>query len=149
MTIGADFTLKKINYEGYHLTLQIWDVGGQKKFSSLRSKHYENAMGVVVVFDLMKRITYDSIPVWLNEVLENNHQRFVPMILIGNKNDLGESDIVEVTQQEIQQYIRILRDWGLQFNPNFKITYFETSAKSGRNINDAFLQLLNFILTTD
>ena len=146
MTIGADFIIKKMDYKNNSLILQIWDVGGQEKFAPLRSKHYKNAAGVVIVFDLMKRHTYDSIPTWLNEVIENNNYNLVPLVLIGNKNDLKDSDPVEVTLDEINQYTQILRDWGIQYNPNFKVTYFETSAKSGRNINKAFFQLLDFIL---
>ncbi|MHA2168365.1 MAG: Rab family GTPase [Candidatus Kariarchaeaceae archaeon] len=146
ITIGADFVVKKLQYDNNHITLQIWDVGGQPQFSALRSRHYKNAVGVLVVFDLMDRSSYESIPIWLTEVLQNNEWRIVPMILIGNKQDLVSNNGREISLDEIGVYVEQLRDWGHQLDPSFQIKYFETSAKAGTNVNLAFNGLLEYIM---
>lgn len=146
ITVGADFVVKKMELGNKKVTLQIWDVGGQQQFAPLRSKYYSMASGVLIVFDIMLRKTFESIPIWLNEILENNNWRLVPVILVGNKNDLTENEPRNVTREEIDTYVQTLQEWGLQLNPNFSIKYFETSAKTGANVYQAFESLVNTIL---
>ena len=148
ITVGADFIVKKMQYGEQHVTLKIWDVGGQPEFARLRSQYYKNTSGILVVFDLMKRSTFDSIPVWLNEVLENNNWRLVPIILLGNKNDLTKEDPREVSDAEIAEYVEILRNWGHSMDTNFVLNYYETSAKSGDNVREAFDELVLTALKT-
>lgn len=146
ITVGADFAVKEMKYKHDRVTLRIWDVGGQERFAPLRSRYYKNAAGVLIVFDLMKRSTFENIPVWLNEVLENNQWRLVPILLVGNKNDLLANSSPEITKEEIIEYVHTLRAWGREMNPDFKIDYLETSAKSGKNVIRAFDKLISMIL---
>lgn len=144
ITVGADFVVKKIQLGNTQVTLQIWDVGGQPQFSSLRSRYYKNAAGAIIVFDICKRDTFESIPIWLKEVLENNNWRLVPITLVANKQDLTRER--EVTPEEIAVYVEQLKEWGLSINQEFQIQFVETSAKYGTNVDEAFVELVVRIL---
>jgi len=146
MTIGADFVIKRLKYNNQDLTLQIYDVGGQPKFSYLRAQYYNRAEAVVVVFDLLNRATYESIPNWLDEILEKNNYRFLPLLLVGNKEDLKSDQSPEVSAEEIAEYTKVLENWGKSYSDEFEVIYRETSAKTNHNIEDGFLSLIDIVL---
>ncbi|MHA2501395.1 MAG: Rab family GTPase [Candidatus Kariarchaeaceae archaeon] len=146
MTVGADFVVKRMTYKDVDLSIQIFDVGGQPQFAPLRSRYYGQAQGVIIVFDLMRRETFEHIPTWLDEVLQINKYKFLPLMLVGNKEDLGSDTEYQVVQHQIDEYVEILRNWGQQYDPNFFVVYNETSAKTGYNVENCFLGLIDQLL---
>ena len=118
-TIGIDFKIKKLNIKKLNIELKIWDTAGQ-------------ADGILLIFDLTKRETFDKIYNW-NEQLNNHFKKDdISIILIGNKKDLIDR---EVTFEE-----------GNLRAKELNCEYFETSAKSGENINEAIMSLTKNIL---
>ena len=105
-TIGVDFGTKQIDipYNNQHIPikLQIWDTAGQERFSTITKSYYRNTCGVVIVFDLTNKESFNSIPKWINNI-EDNCDSTVQKILIGNKSDL-KGDIV-VEKSEIDEII--------------------------------------------
>lgn len=67
-TIGVEFQTKKININGKQVKAQIWDTAGQERFRAVTSAYYRGAVGAVLVYDITRRRTFDSIGRWLKEL---------------------------------------------------------------------------------
>lgn len=134
LTVGVDILTKEVEYEpGKLATLSIWDIGGQERFSFIRTTFYKGASGVLLVFDLSRAATWDSIKNWLAETRQFAGK--VPFVLIGNKADLiGE--VGEVVD----------RDECRRFAEEQGSIYIETSAKDGQNVDESFLELTRRIV---
>lgn len=134
MTIGANFGVKQnivsFGEENKDIKLQIWDTGGQERFSSIRELYYKGALGALVVFDVTSRESFDHVPNWFSEVRKNVSN--IPITLIANKIDIPE---------RIVNY-----DEGMQMARKCAAAYRETSAKTGEKIDDVFLELSYRIL---
>lgn len=140
MTIGADFAVKRVELDGKEIVAQIWDLAGQLRFQSVREVYYQGATGALLVFDITRSSTFESIPQWVTELLENNKQKIIPMVLIGNKSDLREATPEAISHDAGADYAQSLTTWS-----NFEIPYVETSALNGENVENAFITLLRNI----
>ncbi|MHA1204737.1 MAG: Rab family GTPase [Candidatus Heimdallarchaeaceae archaeon] len=136
MTVGADFAVKKLEVDFYKITLQIWDLAGQPRFDAVREAYYRGAKGALLVFDISRPETYEILPKWLNELIKNNGGRKVPIILIGNKSDLREKHDQTVPINYAEDYAEKLTMWS-----GYHVSYVETSAKTGENVEKAFSEL--------
>ena len=126
-TLGFDISLKTVPLEKSSAELLIWDIGGQAIFKEIRESYLEGSHCCLLVFDLTKKESFNNIENWLNEL-----KRFageIPFILIGNKNDLKDERIVSKDEMEAK-----VKKIGA-------LTYYETSAKSGKGVNEAFKKL--------
>ena len=129
-TVGVDYMDKIIDYNKFKIKLQIWDTSGEEKFRTITKNFYRNADGLLVVFDLTKKESYDHIKSWINEAKENNDK--LKTILIGNKLDLKDERIVTI-------------DVAKQFAEKNNLKYIETSAKDGTNINESFQAIIDLL----
>ena len=129
-TVGVDYMDKIIDYNKFKIKLQIWDTSGEEKFRTITKNFYRNADGLLVVFDLTKKESYDHIRSWINEAKENNDK--LKTILIGNKLDLKDERIVAI-------------DVAKQFAEKNNLKYIETSAKDGTNINESFQAIIDLL----
>jgi len=129
-TIGVDFMTKTVDYEtGKAAKLTLWDIGGQERFKVLRRSFYEGTNGALVVFDLSRANTFEKMKEWISDARQAIEKNF-PVIIIGNKSDL----IPEIGEI-------IDRNEPLQFAQKEDSIYIETSAKTGDNVDKAFLDL--------
>ena len=129
-TVGVDYMDKIIDYNKFKIKLQIWDTSGEEKFRTITKNFYRNADGLLVVFDLTKKESYDHIKSWIDEAKENNDK--LKTILIGNKLDLKDERIVAI-------------DVAKQFAEKNNLKYIETSAKDGTNINESFQAIIDLL----
>lgn len=148
MTIGADFAAKDqvftFDSKEFKITFQIWDLAGQNTFSNVRSMYYKGCFGGILVFDRTHPSSFDNIPNWVGEMLKHNNRGKVPLILLGNKYDLIENSEEKVSQEQIDKYIAELN---AKFAKEpYKITYYDTSALTGKNVAKAFKTLSTNIL---
>ena len=132
MTVGVDFLTKALEYEpSKFVKLHIWDIGGQEKFKFLHRSFYEGAFGAFIVFDLSRHQTFSNMKTWLSEmrsiVIDD-----IPKAIIGNKSDLIPEIGQIIDRSEIEEYAK-----------KEGCFYVETSAKTGENVEDAFLELTN------
>ncbi|MFW9818602.1 MAG: GTP-binding protein [Candidatus Thorarchaeota archaeon] len=128
MTIGVDFHVKTISIDSVEgpirAKLQIWDTGGQERFSSIRPMYYRGSLGALLIFDLTNSSSFVHLPQWIEEVRANVKTE-IPLLLVGNKSDL--LDQIAVSLEEINTFTR-----------DFNLYYMETSAKTGEGVGDCF-----------
>ena len=140
MTIGADFVIKELTYEdGTTVALQIWDIAGQDTFMQLRPTFYQGAVGALMVYDVTRHNTFDNVANWVSEISKYHHIERFPIILIANKIDLRESIAMCITTSKGENLIRTLEN--NYYNNRWKIPFVETSAKTGENVENAFVNL--------
>jgi len=131
-TLGVNLLKKEANIEGYGLiTIQIWDLGGQESFKSLRKLYLEGANGALIIFDMTKSKTFEKLSDWVGDFKEARGEQ--PILLVGNKTDL--IDNIKVNENEASAFAN---KHGMEF--------IKTSAKTGENVEVAFLNLIKVIL---
>ncbi|MHA1673633.1 MAG: Rab family GTPase [Promethearchaeota archaeon] len=134
LTVGVDILTKNVEYAaGKTATLSIWDIGGQERFSFIRTTFYKGASGALLVFDLSRSSTFGSIKNWRSEVVQFAGN--IPFVLIGNKLDLIPEVGEVIDRDECKEYAE---DEGS--------IYIETSAKDGTNVDEAFIELTRLIV---
>jgi small GTP-binding protein len=123
-TIGVEFQTQMVEIDGKEIKAQIWDTAGQERFRAVTSAYYRGAFGALVVYDISRRGTFDSIKRWLDELTIQNDST-VARMLVGNKCDL--ENIREVSVEEGKA---LAEEEGLFF--------METSALDSTNVQTAF-----------
>eukprot|EP00831_Metopus_contortus_P006303 TRINITY_DN12389_c0_g1_i1.p1 TRINITY_DN12389_c0_g1~~TRINITY_DN12389_c0_g1_i1.p1 ORF type:complete len:155 (-),score=30.57 TRINITY_DN12389_c0_g1_i1:50-514(-) len=106
------------------LKLQIWDTAGQERFRTLTSSYYRGAHGIIIVYDVTDKESFESVKNWMVEIdrLANDQ---VCRLIIGNKCD-READRKVTTEQ------------GKELAKHYGVPFVETSAKAALNVEDAF-----------
>jgi len=127
-TVGCNFATKRININGAEVTCQFWDMGGQPQFRVVRQNFYRGARGVVLVFDVSRRETFENLEKWREEV--NEILTDLPCIVIGNKADLPR----KVGEEEAREY-------SLRINAQ----YFETSVIENINVQQSLDRISQII----
>ena len=126
-TIGVDFKIKTLKINEQNVKLQIWDTAGQERFRTIISSYYKGAQGILLVFDLTEKESFESLNNWLIEI-EKNANKNVIKILIGNKNDLEDKRVVSYNEAK-------------DFADSNGLKYVETSAKTNNNVTEAFSEI--------
>jgi Ras-related protein Rab-11A len=86
-TVGVEFGAKRLEIDGVKIKTQIWDTAGQERFRSITNAYYKGAKGALLVYDVTRRDTFDSINKWVPELIQAGDKQ-VTIILVGNKIDL-------------------------------------------------------------
>ncbi|KAK5997827.1 Ras-related protein Rab-2A [Cladobotryum mycophilum] len=115
-----------------HMKLSLWDTAGQETYKSVTRSYFRGASGALLVFDLSRKSTFQHVTDWLNDLRQIAEPDIV-IILVGNKADLTQQaeNKREVTKEEAEEWAR----------RNGIMEYVETSAKSGENVENAFMRV--------
>ena len=123
-TIGMDCKYKDVILEeDKSIRLQIWDTAGQDRFRSITKNLYKGAAGIMLIYDITNRNTFDNVKKWVNSIKEEVTSKVV-IVLVGNKIDLDKKRQVQT-------------DEGEQIAEEFDMPFFECSALTGENSNSA------------
>ncbi|KAF8976318.1 hypothetical protein BGZ46_008359 [Entomortierella lignicola] len=133
-TIGVDFKVKVIDVEGKKYKLTIWDTAGQERFRTLTSSYYRGAQGVILVYDVSNRDSFNDLQTWFNELDTYCSSKEVVRMIVGNKVD---KESREVSKQEGQELARKLQT-----------LFVECSAKTRLGVQQAFDELVQQIIDT-
>ena len=132
-TIGIEYKIKTLTINGKKVLLRIWDTSGQERYRSITQNFYRNANGILFIFDITNKESFDNIKNWLIDS-DSCEDDSVTKILVGNKIDINEDR--KVDDDQIKKYA-----------DKKGMKYFVTSAKEGTNIDLIFRKLAELILT--
>ncbi|MFX0167687.1 MAG: Rab family GTPase [Candidatus Hodarchaeota archaeon] len=129
-TIGLNVLTHNFEFFGNEISLFLWDIGAQQYFKRYRKVYYKGAKAAFIVFDLTNKDSFYNVRNWFNELIEFRENE-ISVVIVGNKRDLENER--EVEYDEGVTYAEMLSE-----KYNRKISYIETSALTGENIEEAF-----------
>eukprot|EP01051_Picozoa_sp_SAG22_P011941 SAG22_NODE_1196_length_5198_cov_3.167092_3_plen_221_part_00 len=131
-TIGVEFATRTVKtQDGKVIKAQIWDTAGQERYRAITSAYYRGAVGALLVYDISKTPSFESVEKWLKELRDHADPNIVIM-LVGNKCDL----------KHLRQ---VPTDEARDFAEKHTLSFIETSALDGTNVEDAFKNILHEI----
>ena len=129
-TIGIDYGVKKVPFDDCKAHINIFDLSGDDDYKKIRIKYYKEAIGVLMVYDVNIKATFDSLVKWEKEAEKNGLDISKCVVaLLGNKTD--------VKKREVKA------DFAREWAKGRGYKFFEVSAKTGYNVNEAFKFLFN------
>ena len=106
------------------MKVQFWDTAGQEKFHVITKAYYEGAHGIILTYDVTDQHSFENINYWMSNI-QKHANTGVSMIIVGNKTDVEGKRVVDKEQ-------------GQAIAAEHNVRYFETSAKDGSGVIDAF-----------
>nr|BAA06701.1 mgp1 GTP-binding protein [Zea mays] len=129
-TIGVEFATRSIRFEDKVVKAQIWDTAGQERYLAITSAYYRGAAGALLVYDVTRHATFETVGRWLKELRDHTDSNIVIM-LVGNKADLRHLRAVSTEDAKA-------------FAEKESIFFMETSAQD-TNVKTSFETLLTDI----
>ena len=141
-TLGVDFAQKSLFFDGSPTNLVIWDIAGQVAFQNLRRRYYEGSSGLILVYSVDDRKSFDSASKWLVEA-HGFMNSLPPIMVVGNKTDLRQTLRSEdiVTTEEGKAFAESVAQ-----KLGTRAVFIETSAKTGSNIDETFESLTQLMI---
>lgn len=127
-TIGASYSSRVVNIDGYKISFDIWDTAGQERFRSVNTIFYKEAYICILVYDITKKDSFTNIKKYWYDTVKENSLPGIIFGLAGNKLDLFEKE--EVNKNEAEEF-------SAEINATFKLT----SALENTSIDDFFTML--------
>ena len=133
-TIGIDYYLKAIkSSDNNDYLLRIIDIAGIERFRIMTLKLLKNCKGIILVYSIDNKQSFENIRYkWINDIKDHINISEVPIILVGNKKDLENERIIS-------------KEEGRKVAEDNNFLFFETSAKTGENINEIFKKLIEIV----
>jgi small GTP-binding protein len=129
-TVAANWQLWRCTLGGREVELQLWDTAGQEKFRAIAPLYYRNSAAAVLLYDITNFPSFENLPSWVSayvSVVPGGH-----VIIVGNKSDLDEARVVS-------------HEAGLRWAKAEGCLHYETSAKTGENVNALFAAVAEVI----
>ena len=136
-TVGFDYKSKIISLpqSKKKVKLQIWDTAGQEKYMSLNKNLFQRVQGIILMYDITKRESFERLDMWLNIIKQMINE--VPIVLVGNKLDDEDNEetgrIVSYTEGD--EYAKV-----------HKFLFFEASGLNGTNVDKTFINISEVII---
>ena len=125
-TIGVEFGSKNISINDKIYKIQIWDTAGQETFRSITRAYYKNSVCACIVYDITNRKSFSDVKSWFDDCKKQTPKTVI-MVLIGNKSDLSDKRVISI-------------DEGRELAEKYNMIFFETSAKTGDNVDLIFFK---------
>ena len=124
-TLAIDYKTKMIQKGENLIKISIYDTAGEEKYRHLIKNYYNGSNGILLVFDITDKNSFDNLNFWLEELEKNCNLNNLYIFLVGNKTDLKKER-------------KVSYDEAKNFADMKKIPYIEISAKTGDNIDKLF-----------
>ncbi|CAD8164226.1 unnamed protein product [Paramecium pentaurelia] len=131
-TLGVEFSSKIVQVNQKKIKMQLWDTAGQERYRALTKGYYRGALGALIVFDITNSASFEALQEWIKYARDYSKPS-IQIIIIGNKADLDKERTI--SQQAAKQFCQ-----------ENEVQYIETSATTGYQVNEAFIQIASRIL---
>ncbi|KAK9936620.1 hypothetical protein M0R45_013450 [Rubus argutus] len=101
-TIGVEFATRSLDVDGKVIKAQIWDTAGQERYRAITSAYYRGAVGALLVYDVTRNSTFESVERWLRELRDHTDPNIVVMLIfhiVSKKTMETNNDAVAVPSQ--------------------------------------------------
>ena len=133
-TTGIEYNSREEKINNKIIKVKIWDTAGQEIFHSLTKNFYRKADGIIIVFDITNKESFEKIHDWIKSVHDNiDSYREIHIIIVGNKTDLEESR-------------QVAKEEGAKLSEYFEIPYFEASAKNSNGVRTFMMKIIEDIV---
>eukprot|EP00698_Gefionella_okellyi_P009253 TRINITY_DN2339_c0_g1_i2.p1 TRINITY_DN2339_c0_g1~~TRINITY_DN2339_c0_g1_i2.p1 ORF type:complete len:349 (-),score=23.79 TRINITY_DN2339_c0_g1_i2:233-1216(-) len=132
-TIGIDFKMKHVAFDGGFLKLQLWDTAGQPRFRQITKSYYRTVQGIILVFDVTNRSSFEGVAAWFEEICGSAPDAV--KLLVGTKSDSAERVV------SFEQATGLARE--------LKVPYLDVSSKTNDNVETAFFKVVCKIAGVD
>lgn len=122
--LGVDFYSKALEVDDKIVSLQLWDTAGQERFQSVTKAYYRGAQGVILMYDISQEESFIAVKSWINSIQvsttqcwevkctmcvfqENVEEMPGAMCLVGNKQDLEETNEREVSVETGETFAKV------------------------------------------
>jgi len=129
-TIGVDFGVKPLVVQDYEVKVNFWDLSGHPEFFEVRNEFYKDTQGIILVYDVSQRITFQALSGWVEEARKYGVRETAIWAVCANKIDKKNRSVTK-------------REGEIWASTN-GFEYFETSPKTGDGVDDVF----NFLFTS-
>ena len=133
-TVGKESYIYQVNLHGYNLKMKIWDTAGQERFKSMSIQVIKNSDAVILVYAINDINSFNSLDMWLSKLNDATDLSKKPIIIVGNKSDVKDR---KITYEE-----------GKKYAESKGYNFYETSAKSGDHIEEAFNDIFEQLYKT-
>ena len=123
-TIGLDLQCTSLVINKKKINLQIWDTAGQEKYKSMTTSYYRGVNIIFIVYDVTNQESFNHVKNWISDI-DKFARINVMKVLVGNKIDLNNKRVIS-------------NEEGKKLSHQFKIKFFETSAKSSEGVKEMF-----------
>ncbi|KAG8201316.1 hypothetical protein JTE90_016795 [Oedothorax gibbosus] len=128
-TVGVDFFARLIEVQdGVRLKLQLWDTAGQERFRTITWSYYRNSVGALLLYDITRRSSFEHLVEWLFEARRHIEPGRAVFEVVACKVDLESTRVVSTEE-------------GKAFADSYGLSFIETSAKTGFNLEKTFVNL--------
>ena len=135
-TVGVDFNSKLYNINNKKIKITMWDTGGQEKFECIVRSYFRQLSGMVLMFDLTLKNSFDNLEKWLEIIdFENYCDHKHSILLLGNKKDINNRIIFN---SDINKFIES-RD----------IIYREVSCKTDSDLENIFKLFIEKLISNE
>ena len=124
LTLGVEIRVKDVEIRNKTYRIQIWDTSGKENFRGITRVYYKNSACAIVVYDISNRVSFNNVKSWIEEC-RNRTSKTTFMVLVGNKSDLADKRQVSIEE-------------GKELAEKYEMKFYETSAKTGENVNEIF-----------
>ena len=137
-TIGIDYFMEEVTCkDGNTYQIKIMDTAGQEQYHSMTLNMLKICKGILLVYSITDKDSFNNLESkWIDEINDHVDVNNIPIVLIGNKKDLEDERVIEE---------QTARDFANKFN----LKFFETSSKTGENVNLAFEELVNEVVKSN
>lgn len=131
-TLGLNIMGKSIEFYGNQIDFSLWDVGAQIYFKRFRKTYYRGVQAAFIVYDITNSQSFINVLKWYDELETSLGDKQIPIVIVGNKSDLLDQRVMSY-----EDGVKLTNDLSKdQFEGG--ISYIETSAMTGENVEDAF-----------
>ena len=131
-TVGLEFFTKEQKVGDKVIKVKIWDTAGQEQYKALTKNFYRNSDGVIIVYDVPQKATFEKVQEWVQSISEyTDSEKNIQKVLVGNKIDLQR---------------QVTTDEGKKLAEMYNIPFFEASAKESIGVEEFMTKIIGDVL---